>query len=312
MAEGQDWCLACGAAAPGSLVRAGWRPVAAVIAGVLVLALGAAAASYAALNKHRAHPRALTTTVAQATPAPVTPLPKTPGGPAVTPKGVTGGAIGPGRTKPPKIPLTAITPKASEVAGAKAKSGAGASPTTSSGSTPASSGTSTDETSEAGEESTQAPILLDTDAASTYNPYEYPTSWFGDPARAIDGDSSTAWTAQVNPATAPNMAVGLLIDLHSKQKIGVLELITSTPGLTVQVYGATGRTAPASITDPAWVPLTAPKVPKKKHLRLPLRHDKQAFSFIALWISKAPSASVGTPAAPGHVAVDEVELFPPS
>ena len=64
--------------------------------------------------------------------------------------------------------------------------------------------------------------MLDTNAASTYNPYNYPASGFGDPSLAIDGDTSTAWTAQVNPATAPKMAEGLLIDLKAKQKISAI------------------------------------------------------------------------------------------
>ncbi|MGP0101118.1 MAG: hypothetical protein ACLPUT_05785 [Solirubrobacteraceae bacterium] len=152
--------------------------------------------------------------------------------------------------------------------------------------------------------------MLDTNAATTYNPYGYPASGFGDPSLAIDGDTSTAWTALVNPATAPKMAEGLLIDLKAKQKVAVLELVTSTPGMSIQVYGANGHTAPASITDPAWIPLSAPKVAKKKRLRISLRDSAKAFMFITLWISKAPASS--TPEAPGHVDVNEVELFPPS
>jgi hypothetical protein len=30
---------------------------------------------------------------------------------------------------------------------------------------------------------------------------------------------------------------------------------------------------------------------------------------VTLWISKAPAASIGTAKAPGHVTVDELELF---
>jgi hypothetical protein len=31
---------------------------------------------------------------------------------------------------------------------------------------------------------------------------------------------------------------------------------------------------------------------------------------VALWISKAPASSAGTPTAPGRVRIDELELFP--
>ena len=47
-----------------------------------------------------------------------------------------------------------------------------------------------------------------------------------------------------------------------------------------------------------------------RYQRVPLRHSKQAFRFVALWISKAPASAVGTPSAPGHVRIDELELFP--
>ncbi len=302
MAAGQDWCLQCGAGGPGSLGTPSWRSAATILGAVAVLVLGAAAAAVAALSKGTPKAHVVTTTVAQAS-APTATTPATgttPGAPGSTFKAKTG--LGLGTVKPPKIPLTAVTPKASE----KTTTTTTSSSETKTSTTPSS--TSTGETTN--EESQQSAIVLDTNAATTYNPYGYPASGFGDPSLAIDGDTSTAWTALVNPATAPKMAEGLLIDLKAKQKVAVLELVTSTPGMSIQVYGANGHTAPASITDPAWIPLSAPKVAKKKRLRISLRDSAKAFMFITLWISKAPASS--TPEAPGHVDVNEVELFPPS
>ena len=172
-----------------------------------------------------------------------------------------------------------------------------------SGSTVASGGSGT-----AGE-SQQAAILLDTNAASTYNPYNYPVAEFGDPSLILDGDMATGWTAEVNPTRAPKMAEGLLIDLKTRQKLKAIELATASLGMTVQVYGANAHTAPTSITDPAWVPLSHSQVVTKKHIRIKLRNATRAFRFVTLWISQAPAASVGTPAAPGHVSVNELELF---
>ncbi len=312
MAPGQDWCVQCGAGAPGSLGAPSWRTAATVIAAVAILVLGAAAAAVAALSKSSAKTPVVTKTVAQTlAPSTTTPstTPTTPGGLAGAPAAKT--PLPSGTIKPPKIPLTAVTPKASEKAATTPSSKTTA--TTPTTTTPASTTTTPTSTNgeAGGEESQQSAILLDTNAASTYNPYGYPASQFGDPSLAIDGDTSTAWTAQVNPETAPKLAEGLLIDLKAKQKVAVLELITSTPGMTVQVYGANGHTAPASITDPAWIPLSAPKVVKKKHLRLSLRDAGKQFTFITLWISAAPQAAVGTAAEPGHVDVNELELFPP-
>ncbi len=105
------------------------------------------------------------------------------------------------------------------------------------------------------------------------------------------------------------MAEGLAIDLKTAQKVGSVKLITSTPGMTVQMYGANGTTLPASITDPAWVALSPSLDAKKRNTTITLRDSSKAFRFITLWISRAPQSAVGTPTAPGHVSVNELELF---
>ena len=305
--DSQDWCLQCGAAVPGSLDGGGpgWRSATTVLAVTAVLVLGAAAAAYAALTQPA--PRKLApkvVTVAQApptTPATTPTTPPTPGAPG-TPTTIK---PLPSSTPAPKIPLTASTPKPSESTG----SGTG---TTNSGTGESGTGTTKSSTKSSGGTTPAeqpSPILLDTNAASTYNPYGYPTSWFGDPSLAIDGETSTAWTAQVNPAVAPKMAEGLAIDLKTAQKVGSVKLITSTPGMTVQMYGANGTTLPASITDPAWVALSPSLDAKKRSTKIALRDASKAFRFLALWISQAPQSSVGTPSAPGHISVNELELF---
>jgi hypothetical protein len=266
----------------------GWRSAATILGVTVVLALGAAAAAYAALNKTHHAPPTVTRTVAQATPPPVatTPVPPIPSIKSTLP---------PTTVKPPKIPLT--VPKIQT-------------PTVTPTTTTPSRTPSTGPTGGSGAETQPAAILLDTNAASTYNPYNYPASDFGDPSLTIDGDNSTAWTAQVEPATAPKMAEGVLINLNGRQKIASLKLTSSTPGMTIQIYGAQAKTAPTSITDPAWKPLSRSQVVAKKHVKIKLKDATKSFSFITLWISNAPAASVGTPQAPGHVSVNEIELFP--
>ena len=319
----QDWCLQCGAGAPGSLDGGGpsWRSAATILAATTILVLGAAAAAYAALSKESTHKtHVVIVKVAQApavtptattpgavTPStPVTPTPTTPGAATPTPKAAEtppaeNPLLAPSSSKPPKIPLTAPTPKSSGTT--TPSSSSESSPTTTTPSTGKSGGgTNT--------EKLPAAIVLDTNAAATYNPYGYPSSEFGDPSLAIDGDASTAWTARLNPTVAPKMAEGLVIDLKTAKRLSAVELITSTPGMSVQVYGANGKTLPASITDPAWVPLSSYLVQQKKKTHIKLRDSTKAFRYVTLWISKAPAASIGTPAAPGHIAVNELELFP--
>ncbi len=307
MSGEQDWCLQCGAAARGSLSTPSWRSAATILAATAVLALGAAAAAYAALNKDTTT-AAVTATVAKVTtpPAGVPTTPTTATPPATT--ATTPATTIPSTTavKPPKIPLTASVPKIPTKAFTLPSStGKGGSTTT----TPSSTSTGGAGSSPGGTAPT--PILLDTNAASTYNPYGYAASAFGDPSLAIDGDSSTGWTAAVEPAAAPKMAVGLLIDMKTKQRLSAAAVITSTPGMTVQMYGANGHTAPPSITDPAWVALSHSITVKKKHAHIKLHWPAgKTFTFIALWISSAPASS--TPQAPGRVTVNELELFPAS
>jgi hypothetical protein len=297
MSPEQDWCLNCGVAAAG-IGGSGWRPAASIAAITVALVLGAAAAGVAALSKKTREAPVATTSVAQAPPATATTPPLT------TPSTPTPG-LG-GLTKPPRIPLKAVTPPPATTT-----------PTATTPKTTKSEETKAKEeeaskTGGSGAENEPEPILLDTNAAQTYNPYAYPAASFGDPSLAIDGDSSTGWTAQINPATAPRLAEGVLIDLKTPQKLSAVKLVTTTPGIFVQVYGANGHTVPSSITDKAWVPLSHSLTIKKRHARIGLRNKKKAFRFVTLWISRAPASAVGTPEAPGRVTVNELELIPVS
>ena len=301
--HGQDWCLQFGSGAPGSVASGGWRPLAAIVAATTLLVLAAAAAGYTALGRAPRHPALVTATVAQVTPAPASPA-TTPAPAAGTPAPVAPLA---GIAKPPTIPLKAATPAP------VATTPASITPATKAAGPSSSAGTKTSSTATtggAGSEPQQEAILLDTNAATTYNPYSYPASEFGDPSMAIDGDTSTGWTAKVNPATAPAMAEGLLIDLKTPQKLSAVAILTTTPGMTVQIYGANGQSVPASITAPAWVPLSHLLTLKKRQARIGLREQTKAYRYVTLWVSKAPAASVGTPQAPGRVTVNEFELFP--
>jgi hypothetical protein len=324
MQPAQDWCLQCGAGASGSLerTRPGWRSAGVVLGATAVLVLGAAAAGYAALSKEGSRPHVIRAIVAQAPTAPAVGTPSTIAPSTTTPAtGATATTPLFGTTaKPPKIPITPLK---------LPKTATGAVPPVSSVTlplpktkpivpvTPVTPAKPTKPSGSKGSGSTPSvtvaePLLLDTNAAATYNPYSYPVSEFGDPSLAIDGDTSTEWTAQVNPAVAPKMAQGLVIDLKSPTRVAALELVSSTPGMTIQIYGANGQAPPTSITDPTWVKLSPSMVDKKRNTRISLKHSKTAYRFVTLWISRAPESQVGTPTAPGHVSVNELELFPPA
>jgi hypothetical protein len=292
MAAGQDWCMQCGAGAPDSIGARAWRPWAIALGATAVLLLGAAAAAYAALNKEPKKAAVTTATVAQA-PPPAVPTTPTPSTPAVKTPPIA-------KAPHVKLKATPVTPVATTPV----------TPATTP-TTPATKeeGTPTSGTGGSGSEAQPAPILLDTDAASTYNPYGYAASGFGDPSLTIDGDTGTGWSAEVNPATAPAMAEGVVIDLKSAKKLSSVKLVTSTPGITLQIYGAAGKTAPASITDEAWVPLSRSLTVKKRRAKIGLKNKTKAVRFVTVWISGAPASAVGTPEAPGKITLNEIELF---
>ncbi len=302
MDASQDWCLQCGAGTSDSLLGSsmGWRSPVVLLVATGALVLGAAAASYAAWGKSSSAPAVLTTTVAQA-PAPTATTPSVESGPTSPTIVKRTKAKLPKLVKPPKIPLTAVTPKTTTTT-----------TTATTSSTAANEGASTVTTTT--NETLPEPILLDTNAASTYNPNGYPASEFGDPTLAIDGDTSTGWSAEVNPARAPKLEAGVLIDLKAAQKIASVELISATPGMTVQLYGANPApgeaSAPASIGDPAWVKLSKTVVAKNRHEHIKFVRPLKAYRFIVLWIRDVPASATGTAEAPGHVFVNELELFP--
>lgn len=322
LAEGQEWCLQCGAGAPGSLAReADWRPLAALAAAGVILLGGAGTAAYAALSQKPSKPPThvliaqvpVATTPSTSTapstlsapPSTSTPSTTTPSGAFGT--GTSGSSTGlpPSTIKPPKLPAVVPTPHSS-------------SPSTllpSTPSTPSSEPSTPVKTPTTGatEPTSPAPnpILLDTNAASTYNPSGYPDSYFGDPGLAIDGETGTSWTAEVPPSAAPLMAAGLALDLKTARHLGTLEVHTSTPGMTLEVFGANGSAIPATIVDPAWKKLTPSHLVKKKNATIKLGTGGKAFRFIVLWFTKAPESAVGTPTAPGHISIGEVVPYPP-
>jgi len=310
--DGQDWCLQCGAGAPDSLRSRTptWRSAAVILTTLAVLVLGAAGAAYAALSKGGGKAAPAVTTVAQV-PAATTPpaTPTTPLPPAATTTPTVGVPTTIKPATPPKIPLASPTP----IPSVPAPTTGGSTPTTP-------SKQKANPNTPVGKAPSAEALLLDTNAAATYNPYNYAAANFGDPSLAIDGDASTGWTALVEPSVAPKMAEGLVVDLNTPRKLAAVGLTTTTPGMTVQIYGADGQAPPTSITDPAWVALTPALQTNKKHARIKLGGPKASAAvqqaaktphrFVVLWISQAPASAVGTPEAPGRVSANELELFP--
>ncbi|HEY2631242.1 MAG TPA: hypothetical protein VGI26_02555 [Solirubrobacteraceae bacterium] len=301
MQDGQDWCLQCGAGKPDSLGIGGpgWRTGAAILGATALLVCGASVAAYAALTKTKPKPRVVAVVKPTTVPPTTTPGTIPPTGTTVpgTPTTVSPGT--------PTIPSTTPTPTSTNSEPVFPPETKTTETTTKSTETKSSEKT----TAEKEKAEAPSPILLDTNAASTYNPYSYPATLFGDPSLAIDGETKTAWTAQVQAEKAPNMAEGLLLDLKSPQKVGSATVIVTTAGATIEIYGANGKTVPGSITDTGWKRLVGLKVLKKKSTHFTLNVQGKSYRYIVLWLAKAPTGS--TAAKPGTVAINEFELFPP-
>jgi hypothetical protein len=121
---------------------------------------------------------------------------------------------------------------------------------------------------------------------ATYDPYGSPAASFGAPSKAVDGNPSTSWTYQLDPSTAGATKAGLVVDLKPAQAVEAIILATTSPGMTVEVYGAVG-TLPTRIGDPAWIHL-ASRSDIKAQARLDLSAHGHEFDHLLIWITHAP------------------------
>ena len=137
------------------------------------------------------------------------------------------------------------------------------------------------------------PLLLDSDATSDYNPNNLSENNFGDPSLAIDGDTTTSWSAEVPTVPFAGGDAGLLIDLRSPQKLALVNVVTDTPDATFVVLGATGAQAPATITAPGWTELTAPHAIKHT-LTFALATKGHHYRWLVLWILGVKGHSVAS------------------
>lgn len=120
--------------------------------------------------------------------------------------------------------------------------------------------------------------------AVAYAPYSPPDADLGDPSRVVDGSTRTAWVAPAaaDPAAPPQ--AGVYVDLASRERIRALVLQTPTPGMSVEIYGATSG-PPASITDPGWDHL-ADRAGVAARTKVKL--GNRAYRYVLVWIVGAP------------------------
>jgi len=298
LAEGQDWCLECGSAQPGRLGgRPGWRAALTVLGATALLATGAGAAAYAALNSD-----AQRDATAQAPPdaSPITAQPPVSTAPAPTtetaPPAPTG-EVDPPASEPADVP-PAKAPADDAASSRPAAPAAPVQPSTPS----ADADTGADKGTGSGSKKKKekppagpAEIELQPDFLSTYDPYQRGGNAVGDPADAVDGKAKTAWEAPVGPDG--QVRIGLVVSLEKAQKLGELEMTADTPGFTVESYGAASSQLPPDVLDARWEHLDDVRdagVSETFKLNGRFRH-------VLLWITAQP--------ADVKVAIPEIKLF---
>jgi hypothetical protein len=298
MAPEQDWCLNCGAAAASGRLgeKPGWRAFSTIAALTIVLVLGAAAASYAALSSDKRGPAVATAPpaqVAQAAP-PVAAAPAAPATPAAAAK----------QSKLPKVKAPSSAPAgAAPVTPVKpAATTQPATPKTTT--TPAPSAPRTTTTSPAKTPASTAPVAikLDPSAGSTYDPGSR-TAAAGDAAKALDGDASTSWYLDPSAAGGP-IGAGYAINLGSQQAVKRIQLTTTTPGFRVEVYATDEATPPPDITDTRWSHITnASKVGSGSGTQtIVVGAGTSKYQTVLLWITDRPSDGA-------RVRISELKLF---
>jgi hypothetical protein len=276
-ASPQRWCVECGHELPGSR-RAGVRSAIGIATTLAVLVGAASAGGYTILQDDKVPPPP-PTTVAQAPPA--------------TPEALPPATQEPAPYTP--APTTPLPDTSTSNGGGSASLGSGTSST--SGSTGGSSGTSTGSRGSTGEGSVEAepetptrttpqePRFAVTDialgsVAVAYAPYAASDVDLGDPSRTVDDSTRTVWKAPVatDPAAPPQL--GVYVDLASKEQLRKLVLKTPTPGMSIEVYGATSGPPPA-ITDSGWDHLADRSgVAAETKVKLP---DRQ-YRYVLVWI----------------------------
>jgi hypothetical protein len=305
LAAGQNWCLECGAAAPGRLgPQPGRRALATVSTFTVLLLAGAGVASYAAVSggggRHvvaSAPPPA--NAIAQAPPTVTTPPP------ATTP------APPPAATTPAK-PLPKVAPPATTPA-VTAKPVVPAKPVTTTPSKPTTTTHAQHAAPRTGPTTTSR-VALDPSSGSLYDPYGR-ASAKGDPTHALDGNPSTSWFVTVG--TPDEMGVGYVVDIPSPVSVQSVLLFTHTEGFDVEVYGTGSTSLPPNVLDPHWIHLAtrtnvdasqpgikAPdgNVAGDGKERIALSSGAKRFRHLLLWFTQPPETGQ-------TVRLSELQLF---
>ncbi|MCW2967106.1 MAG: hypothetical protein JWM71_878, partial [Solirubrobacteraceae bacterium] len=155
------------------------------------------------------------------------------------------------------------------------------------------------------------PLDLGVDIASVYDPYHASVDQT-DPSDSYDQNKKTVFT--VTTKTAKEMGIGLDFDLQGQKKVQRIYVRTTTPGFTIEVYGAKG-TQPPDILDTRWHHLASAKqagTTKGKNGLEQITFPAGSYRHIVLWLTTPPppgKADAGEPAGTSTVGISEVRIL---
>jgi len=276
----QRWCLECGRELPGQR-RAGVRSAVGIATMLAVLVGAASAGGYTILQDDKVPPPPATT-VAQAPPAttPADALPPATQEPApyeYTPPATLPSTSTSDYSPGARAPVVPLGSRGSRSNGGTSTGSTGT------GSVEPETHTTTTPTPPPKPQFAVTDIALGA-VAVAYAPYAAPDADLGDPSRAVDGSTRTAWRAPAaaDPSAPPQL--GIYVDLAGREKLRRLVLQTPTPGMDVEIYGARSG-PPAAITDAGWDHLASRSgIAARTKVKL----GDLAYRYLLVWIVGAP------------------------
>ena len=297
----QEWCLNCGVRMTEASQRLpGLRTAGLVVALAVLLAGGAAAASYAAL---RGDARSAANVPADTTAAPVAqvPAPVAPAAPApATPAPVTP----PTTSTAKKAPSTPKAPSASsgDTAPATPDTGSSTPPSTggsSGGSNSGSNGggstttstTPTTTTTKTSREPT-GPVVFAPGQGTIYDPAGVAADK-GEEGNAIDGSTGTSWKVVLNEGQTGGL--GYVLDFDDPTALRSLKIASGTAGLKIKVLGTTKSALPKDELDSNWDTIAEGRTLKSGQNTVPLKAvsgAKSKYRHVLVLFTEVP----GTPA----------------
>jgi hypothetical protein len=281
-AADQEWCLNCGVRMTEASQRLpGLRTAGLVVALAVLLAGGAAAASYAALRGDArsaanvpadttAAPVAVAPTSTAAPVVPITPAPTTTA-PTTTAKKSAPSSVAPAPSTPSAgtgsataDPGTAGSTGSTDSAGTTGDSGGGSTGGTTSDDDDKDTTTTTTTT----EEETSGPIVFANGQGTIYDPDDVAADE-GVQANAIDGSTKTSWTVELNPGATSGL--GYVLDFDPATALKSLKIASGTAGLRIKVLGTTGSKLPPDVLDNRWETIASERALKSGANTVPLK-----------------------------------------